>query len=553
MTMKSLKYISFTLLFLLFFSCSEEFLDIRPIGEQNSGTFYITQAAGEQAVIAAYSQYNNVAFDKDLIMAADVISDHFEAGGEYVNEVPSYENFNRLTWLTTDGELDNVYGTLFKSIYFANVALERLPEIPGVDPEADPAVINRLIAECKFLRALDYSYLVRHFGGVPLVDHVLGADEYFMSRAELKAIYDFMEQDLKEAIEVLPEKSAFGSANIGRANKGAAKALMARNLLFESSYAKNYPGDERFAGMTERWEEVLQYAEEVILSEEYSLVGMNGERYYSWRNPVTNAYRYLFTSNADNCSEAIYEIQCIADDKGWAAARGNSICQYSAARRLYNASGDPDDTDYWGLDLPADGLVNEFEPGDPRLRAGIAIEGNGDSIEVKGGERFLICYDQSVTRTYLTKYEASAAEFKDYEGPWHSAPQNIKLIRYADILLIAAEAAMELGQNDKALQYINEVRTRARLCGEEGNTVPANLTGTVTLEDIVHERAVELYGEGHRWYDLVRWNLATQYMNHYTEDGFDVIYEDPKHRFLPLPQDEIDVNSNLEQYPEWGS
>lgn len=552
MIKKSYKYLTFTLLVGLTFSCKEEFLDIKPIGEWNSGTFYITQAAGEQAVIAAYSQYNNVSLDKELIMAVDVVSDDAEAGGEYVNEVPSYENFNRMTPLPTEGELRNVYGSLYKSINFANIAIEKLPEIIDLDAEADPVVINRLIGECKFLRALGYSYLVRYFGGVPLVDHVLGADEYYMAKAEIKAIYDFMEQDLLEAIEALPEKSVMGSDNVGRANKGAAKALMARNLLYESSYAKYYPGDERFAGMSERWDEVLDYAEQVINSHEYGLLGSNGERYNTWRNPVTNAYRALFTSNGDNSIESIYEIQDIIDGKGWAAARGNAICQYSAARRIIGADGNPTNSGYWGLDLPADGLVNEFETGDPRLRAGIAIEGNGDSIEIAGGLRFLISFDKSVTKTYNTKYESSAEEFKDVPNtPWHAAPMNIRLIRYADVLLIAAEAAMELEQNDKALQYINEVRTRARLCGDEGNTVPADLSGTVTLEDIIHERRVELYLEGHRYFDLVRWNLATQYLNHYTEDGYEVIYSDPKNRFLPLPQDEINYNHNLEQYPGW--
>jgi hypothetical protein len=552
MKKKSSKYIMFPLLIAILYSCKEDFLEIKPIGEQNSGTFYITQAAGEEAVIAAYSQYNNVSLDKELIMAVDVVSDDAEAGGEYVNEVPSYENFNRMTPVTTDGEIRNVYGSLYKSINFANIAIENLPGILELDPDADPAVINRLIAECKFLRALGYSYLVRYFGGVPLVDHVLGSDEYFMSRAELIDLYDFMEQDLKDAIEVLPERSAFGAENIGRANKGAAKALMARNLLFESSYAKYYPGDERFQGMTERWADVLDYAEQVINSGEYALLGANGERYETWRKPVTNAYRALFTSNGDNSCEGIYEIQDIIDGKGWAAARGNAICQYSAARRVIDSLGNPINSGYWGLDLPADGLVNEFEPGDPRLRAGIAIEGNGDSIEIAGGKRYLICYDCSVTNTYLTKYESSAAEFKDVPNtPWHAAPMNIRLIRYADVLLIAAEAAMELGQNQKALDYINMIRKRARLCGEEGNTVPADLTGTVTLDDIIHERRVELYQEGHRYFDLVRWNLATQYLNHYTEDGYQVIYEDPKNRFLPLPQDEINVNPNIHQYPGW--
>lgn len=545
------KYTIISLLAIIALSCNEDFLDLRPIGEQNSGTFYITQAAAEQSVIAAYSQYNNVAFDKDLIMAADVVSDDAEAGGEYVNEVPSYENFNRMTPSPTAGELENVYGSLFKSINFCNIALKNLPDIKELDESADPVVIDRLIAECKFLRAIGYSYLVMHFGGVPLVDHVLGADEYEQPKAELKTLYEFIENDLKDAIEVLPERSVFGTENVGRASKGAAKSLMARILLFESSYARYYPGDERFTGMTERWADVLNYAEQVINSGEYSLPGMNGERFNTWRSSNTNAYRYLFTSNGDNSTESIFEIQCIEDGKGWAAARGNSMCQYISARRIIDDSGNPTNSDYWGLDLPTHSLVDEFEEGDPRLRAGIAIEGNGDSIEIAGGYRYLISYDKSVTNTYNTKYESSAAEFKDVGGPWHSAPMNIKLIRYADVLLMAAEAAVMLNQNDKALTYINQIRTRARLCGDEGNTVPADLTGTVTLDNIIHERRVELYLEGHRYYDLVRWNLATQYLNHSTVDGYIVIFESPKNDFLPLPQYEINVNSNLEQYPGW--
>ncbi len=543
--------IIYSALLLLIFSCKEDYLDLRPIGEQNSGTFYITQQAGEQAVISAYSQYNNVAFDKDLVMAADIASDDAEAGGEYVNEVPSAENFNRMTPLPTDGELENVYGSLFKGIYFCNVAIEKLPEIKELDDDADPAVIDRLIGESKFIRALNYSYLVKHFGAVPLVDHVLGDDEFSLPRADFKALYNLMEQDLLDAIDLLPERSQAGIENIGRAHKGAAKALLARIYLFESSYAKYYPGDSRFEGMEERWDDALNYAEQVIGSGQYSLPGITGERFNTWRSPNTNAYRYLFTSDGNNNTESIFEIQCIADGKGWAAARGNSMCQFISARRIIGDDGEPTNSGYWGLDLPTHNLIDEFESGDPRLKAGIAIEGNGDSIEIAGGLRYVISYDASVTNTYNTKYESSAKEFKDISGPWHSAPMNIKLIRYADVLLIAAEAAMMSNQNGKALTYINEVRTRARLCGNAGNTVPADLTGNITLNDIVHERRVELYLEGHRYYDLVRWNLAFQYLNHNTEDGYPVVFESPKNDFLPLPQYEINNNSNLEQYPGW--
>jgi hypothetical protein len=546
---KNLIYISVALLAISALSCKESYLDTKPVARQMGSTFYINQQAGEQAVVTAYAQYNNVQLDMNLVLVTDVISDDSEAGGEYVNEVPGTESLNRLTALATAGEFESVYGSLFKSIYFANVALEYLPGILTLDKEADPAVINRLIGECKFLRALDYSYLVRYFGPVPLVDHVLSSDEYFQKNATIKELYDFMEKDLKEAIALLPERSAL--AEIGRASKGAAKALMAKNLLFESSYAKNYPGDERFAGMKVRWAEVLDYAEQVINSGQYALIGKDGGRFKCWRSPKANAYRYLFTSDADNSSEGIFEIECINVVKGYGDARGNSICQFGSARRIVKADGTTDNSSYWGLGLPTHLLVNEFEPGDPRLRAGIAIEGNGDSIEIQGGKRYPISFEKSVTKTYMTKYESSGKEFKDVATTWHTAPMNIRLIRLADVILMAAEASVMLGQNDKALNYINQIRTRARLCGPDGNTVPANLTGTVTLENIIHERRVELYCEGHRYFDLVRWRLATKYLNHLTADGYQVIYESPKHDFMAIPNKEIITNPNLKQNPGW--
>ncbi len=548
---KSNKYILAGILSLLVFSCSEDFLDIKPIAAENSGSFYLTENDAIQAVTTAYSMFNQVSFDKNLIMTLDACSDDAEAGGDFVNEVPSMENFNRLVPLTDAGELETTYGVLFRCIYFSNLAIEKIPPIKELDADADPALLDRLVAEAKFLRAFSYSYLVKYFGGVPLVDHVLTGEEYYIGRAAIKDIYNLIEQDLKEAMEILPEQNQYGSDNIGRASKGAAKALLARNLLFESSYARYYPGDERFANMTERWDEALDYAEQVINTGLYWLPGINGERYNTWRHPETNGYRYVHTSNGDNSTEGIFEIQNIIDGLGWAYARGNAITQYISARRIITDSGDPDYSDYWGLNLPTQDLMDEFESGDPRLDASIAWEGKGDSIEVKGGKRYLISFDKSITNTYCTKYECSAAEFKDIGGPWHSAPINIKMIRYAEVLLIASEAAMILNQNDKALQYINEVRTRARMCGETGNTVPANLTGTVTLDNIVHERRVEFNLEGYRFLDLVRWNLAVENLNHSTADGYQVIFESPKHDFLPLPQREVNANNNLEQYPGW--
>ena len=141
-------------------------------------------------------------------------------------------------------------------------------------------------------------------------------------------------------------------------------------------------------------------------------------------------------------------------------------------------------------------------------------------------------------------------EFKDKGGPWHSAPQNIRLIRTSEVYLNAAEAALMLGQTDKALTYINKVRERARNCGTTG--APAALT-SVTMNDIMHERRVEFSSEGQRYGDIVRWGVAADLLNATpTADGFDREYVVGKHEFFPLPNREISLsNGKLEQYDGW--
>ncbi len=540
------------LVLVMFTTCSEEYLDIKPQGVVTIGSFYTQEEHADNAVTAIYSTFLHVAaWDRDLLMACgDISSDDTEAGGEYVNETPDFENFNRLTPLNTDRQLENSYGAPFRGIYFANLAIEKIEGIPETDPDADLAKLDQRVGEAKFLRGLNYFYLTMVFGGVPKVDHVLAASEYYQPRASIKEIYEMIELDLLEAIDVLPERSQLNASDIGRATKGAAKALLSRLYLFESSYATNYPGDERFAGMEVRWEEALDYAEQVIESGEYRLVGIDGETYNTWRGNV-DGFRYIFTSDGDNSEEAVFEIQCISEGLPYGEARGSSYANWTAARRFVDTAGNYRDTQYWGLNIPNQNLVDAFEDGDPRYETTIAAEGEGDTIEIAQGERHPISFDKCVTGYYCRKYETSGAENLDVAagGVWHGSPLNVKLFRYAEVYLNAAEAAFMLNDEETALEYINMVRTRARMCGTTG--VPANLT-SITFDQIVNERRVELAVEGHRFFDLVRWDLAVTYLTGTTHDGYPIAFESPKNDFFPLPQDEINASKGtLEQNPGW--
>ncbi|MBN1953274.1 MAG: RagB/SusD family nutrient uptake outer membrane protein [Bacteroidales bacterium] len=554
MTKKVLKYMSFLLPGIIFFGCESDFLDVTPQAAENSASFYLTQEHADQAVIAAYSLFNNIGtWDVNMMQRlGDIPSDDAEAGGEDVTDCPNLQAFNQLIPLTTEAIYEDVFGTMYRAIYFSNIAIEQIPAIKDKDPDADPALLDKRVAEAKFIRAINYFYLTKIFGGVPLVDHILGAEEYQQPRAEIKAIYELIEQDLKDAIAVLPERSGWGT-EVGRASKGAAKALLGTLYLFESSYARNYGGsDARFDGMTERWDEALAVSEEVINSGEYELVGINGETFESWRGPETNGFRYIFTSDGDNSKEGVFEIQCIEEGLGWAAARGNAMAQWSGSRYYLDEEGSPARTATWGFGVPTQELYNAFEPGDPRLKVTMTREGDTDSIQIGNSLWVPYCFDHCITKVYARKWEASSAEFLDVGAPWHGAPQNIRLIRFAEVYLNAAEAALMDGQDAKALQYVNKVRERARMCGGPGNTVPAALT-SVTMEDIMQERRFELSSEGKRFFDIVRWGIAADLLNAVpTYDGYPREFIVGKHEFQPIPQREVTLSNDvLVQYEGW--
>ncbi len=546
-----LLYMSLLLLGVFSHSCTNDFLELNPIAAENESAFYRTMAHADQAITACYSQFNNVgAWDNGIIMGfGDIASDDAEAGGDFVNEVPDQENNNRLVLEATDGKLSNVYGTLYRHINFANIAIARLPKIAETDPDVDIDLLNKRIGEAKFIRAISHLYLTMVFGEVPLVDTILGPSQYTMGRANLKDIYNLIEKDCKDAMAVLPEKGGWNGEE-GRATKGAAQALLAKMCLFESSYAKYYKGkDARFDRCTERWADVVTYCEQVMNSGKYELVGIDGKTYETWRGPKTNGYRYIFTSQGDHSPETVFEITCLQEGLGskgsGGGARGHALAKWSTARYCFDEKDKETTTNYWGLGLPNPELINLFGDGDIRRETTMSFEGDTSWIEIAGGKRFKPSFSHSVTKTYQKKWECSAAEYIDYSAEWMHAPSNIKLIRYSDVYLMAAEASLMLGDNAKALAYVNKVRERARMCGTSG--LPAALT-SVSLNDIILERRLEFAGEGHRMYDIVRWNIADELLKQ-TYDGTPIDFIKGKHEFQQLPQREIDLSGgNLQQY-----
>ena len=569
MKTKKYKFLSFLLTSVLLFACNDKFLDTKPIAQSDETAFFSTMEAADLATTTCYSNFSTEKlWDLSIVMAmGSIASDEAEAGAGGKSDVIEYQQIDQLRQnASTPNVFDWSYGYLFRTINYCNVVLEKLPNIPPSAKGYDAAVIQKRLGEAYFLRAFNYFTLVQLFGGVPLVDHTLSPSEYYQPRAQISEIYTLIKSDLKEAMARLPEKSEWGAANVGRATKGASEALMAKTYLYESSYAKYYPNDpdKRFDGLNQHWDSVIYWADMVINSGEYELLGADSSRFDSWRDPVNGVggYTWIFQAGANNSKAEVFSIQSRQDGLSWFYSRGTSLIRWCAPRSVNAPDGSiTDQVPGWGWWCPTDFIVNAFaeETGnpsdDPRYKATV-MEDTDSLLYLNGTQQVWVTpnFDQLRAGTGVhraqRKYECSPDEYWANTTSWKEGPTNVKMIRYADVILWNAEAYLELGDNANALKYINMVRERARASGHTGH--PLDLNKTLTHEDIEHERLIELGLEGHRYFDIIRWGLGPKYLNHDLSDGDHIEFQ-PGREFYPLPASEVQLSKGkLKQYPSSG-
>ncbi len=550
--MKSRKYIiPFVLTaMILFASCSEDFLETQPIATSSPETFYTTVESAEMAVTNCYAMFKvEKTWDLSIMMAmGSVASDEAEAAAGGKGDVTEFQEVDQLRHTATTPQVfEWPYGYMYRAIASCNTAMFYLPNIETANASED-AFIDKKLGEVYYLRAFNYFYLTAIFGGVPKVDHILGPEEYKAGRSEIHEIFALMKSDLNKAITKLP--ADWGESGWGRATKGAAMAQLAKVYLFESSYAKYHNGDERFAGLVEHWDSAAYWAEEVINSGQYELLGSNGETYNTWRGTETPGYSYIFTVDGNSSKEHIFEIICRNDGLGWFQSRGTALTTWCAPRRLETPAGVIDHG--WGWWCASPQLIAEYEVDDPRQDLTI-LDATDSVLHNTHGwvtPNFDDLFAGTGNASNSHKYEAGPEEVIVGPGNWPMGPNNIRMIRIADVYLWAAEAYLEMGVPNTGLPFINAVRKRARESGDNPAALPD--LGSLTHTDIEHERMVELALEGHRFFDVIRWNLGSQYLNHTLADGDEITYTPGQHEFFPLPDGEIlQSGGALEQYQGW--
>ena len=483
MKTRSNSLVLFSLIAITIGSC-ENFLDVQPRYVQDAENYFNQPSDYEMALTAAYDLLQTSYLTQWI---GEIASGNAIAGGESVTDTEGLHQIEGMTHNAVNNELRSIFRWNYAGIARVNYMMEFQNKI-------DFQGKNGILGQARFLRAYYYFELTKYFGDVPLViDQRLGADQVTkLDRSPRSLVYAQIESDLRFASSTLP----WSNPEKGRVDKGAALALLGKVQLYQGKHA-----------------EAVISLDSVINFGGYALVA---------------DYDTLWFAANENNSETVFDIEysglegggygCMVCLEGNAAAGFNGIRQYDG----------PFYSDGNSYNLPTQDLYDAFDSTDIRrdatildLDAFIAAQPNASSISyaIGGGGH---------TGFYNNKYIKRQAELGLPDNDLTS-PLNYKVIRYADVLLMAAEANVQEGNDGQALTYVNSVRARVNM--------PARVSGgSALLADIFTERRLELSGEGLHFWDLLRSGQAAQSITN---------FQVGKHEIFPIPQVEIDLAGGI--------
>ena len=453
----------------LFSSACSDFLTEDVRGQENLDTYFSNEAEAESFLTGCYNAitYHGWWQIENFWLLTDMCSDDSWMGNTTQDQsgyisLAHYQGVGQ-----SNGTISNFWQYRYKGILKCNIAIERIPKANIADTKKK----ERLIAEAKFLRAYFYFELVKNFGGVPVIDgFLLPEDVKGIERSSTEEVYSLIEQDLKDAAEVLPQRSEYAESEMGHATRGAALGVLGKAQLYQ-----------------EKWADAKKTLGTVISEGEYDLMPDFGQ--------VCNI-------DYENNKESLFEVQNMYDET---YDLGGSMSIVAG-----NRSGG--DQDGWAWGLPSANLENAFiEAGDAeRLKWTIIKNG---ATEIAGEPDFdklvKLQGDQNGNGTYCVDpakhksarinrklYIPLAKRPEKYDQP--KVPLNYIILRYADVLLMYAEACNESGDDANARVALKRVRDRVHL-------PEVTASGNALRHAIRAERRLELAGENQRLYDIRRW------------------------------------------------
>lgn len=493
---KMKKYYILTVLLLLVAvnmttSCSDNFINEDAPYSLDAENYFNSEADYNKALIAAYDMLQPTYIN---VMLGEIASDNTLSGGESANDVIGIQQIDEMTHTSVNSNLKDLWNWMFAGVQRCNYIME-------FKDRTDFANKDQVIAETRFLRAYYHFELVKFFGPIPLNGDKRFKldDEKTIPRAPVADVYASIEADLLFAIDHL----SVTPAQTGRVTKGAAQALLGKAYLYQNKFTES-----------------AAVLDQLIGTGTYSLV---------------SDYNSIFENAGENGSESVFEVQytdaqgadfgCLQCSEGNVAVGFNGIRNYAGP--LFDGG--------YSFNVPTQEAYSAYETGDNRKNVAILdIEAWAAANNATFGTGYK--HTGYFNRKYLARKGDSNIGDQNLTNP-----NNYRSIRYADVLLMAAEAFNRSGNDAKAIDYLNQVRRRA--FGDTNHDV--TVTGPALTDAIWAERRLELMGEGHRFFDLVRTGKAAQTITGFTPN---------KNELFPVPYEEIQFsNGNWQQNPGYGN
>lgn len=485
------------LLGLLLFTGCQDFLDIRPEGTiPSTGMDHTKSENIFLPVSAAYASLrdgNAHAFA--YIGAFEISSDNADKGSS-PGDNPEMQQIDNFTYTPTNGLISGLWSGYYNVVSAANNAIQEMPLFEAALLNEDNKAYTRQCAgEAKTIRAYAYFNLTRLFGKVPIIDSTMTAEQLAAQpQASTSALYDFIEKDLQEAIEVLP--ASYSKDWAGRITKYTAMGLKAKVHMYQNE-----------------WDSVAVLTDRIMASGRFGLL---------------ENYREVFSVDGENTKESLFEIQSST------LGRSSGDMTYMEYAFMQGPrSNTPSNMQGWGFCTPSNDLIQFFTGRNDSIRAAATLlyrgtkTPEGDSIK-----------NTCTNPVYNGKvYTPSALNIWNYNG--YGFEHNVRILRYADVLLMYAEAYVNGATNyttsgHTGLSALNEVRKRVSL--------PA--LGFLSIEAVWDERRAELAMEEDRFFDLVRSNRATSVLS-------SLGYNGSKNNVFPIPATQMQLNTNLVQNPNY--
>lgn len=488
-------------------SCSSR-LDIPRKGVLDKETYYEDVNNLEGAAASMYTEVRG--WEYNVLLCKNMLTDDFYAGGAARGDNIDLEKLNEFTFDSEESYIEAMFTTYYSLIYKANVILG------NVDPTSGD-VAARVVAEAHTFRAWAYFELISMWGNPPLVDHVLSPSEYSMPNGETEALWALVEDDLNAAINSgdLSEKSSVDDNTQWRVTKQYAQALLGKAYLWQGKY-----------------EEASKAFNAVVESRLYKLF-------------TAEPYGDMFLSRNDMNCESIFESQRVNDPDNYDFGLYNLMIGWRSSGGEMTIPSNVCFTGGWGFVLPRQALYDAFQKDGDTYRRSESIK-TFDEIKAMG-----VTVNKNMVSAGYWMWKNRIITEEAINSGWSNI-RNTRWMRYAEVLLCGAEANFLAGHQDVALNYVNQIRDRAKLSPK----------GSVTLEDIKLEKRLEMCGEALRYQDLIRWGegdlmkdngatypdcdqngKVTLISTNQTTYGF----KTGKHDRLPYPYTEIMLNDQITQ------